>query len=164
MNKLLSSSRYFAWIGILALLVTALTAFCWGVAKTVYAVVLTFSTQGHDPGIIIALVEIVDAFLVATTLLIFSLGLYELFIGELGLPRWMIIHNLHDLKTRLGSMLVLIMAVKFLEKLVEWKDAQETLFFALGIGAVAAVLIAFGFLRDKEGKQIGQPEENFHAK
>jgi uncharacterized membrane protein YqhA len=93
--------------------------------------------------------EIVDAFLVATTLLIFSQGLYELFIGELGLPQWMIIHDLHDLKTRLGSMLVLVMAVKFLEKLVEWKDAIDTLYFGLAIALVSATLIAFGLLGEK---------------
>jgi uncharacterized membrane protein YqhA len=152
MNKLLSSSRYLAWIGVLALLITSLAAFCWGVSKMVDALILTFSTLGHDPGIIIAFVEIVDSFLVATTLLIFSLGLYELFIGELGLPKWMIVHNLHDLKVRLGSMLVLVMAVTFLEKLVEWKSALETLFFALAIAVISAILIVFGFLRDKDGK------------
>jgi uncharacterized membrane protein YqhA len=149
MNKFLSLSRYLVLIGVLALLLTSLTAFFWGVAKVVEAVTLTFSTLGKDPGIIIALIGIVDAFLVATTLLIFSLGMYELFIGELGLPQWMIVHNLHDLKTRLGSMLVLVMAVKFLEKLVEWKDARETLFFGLAIAVISAVLIAFGVLREK---------------
>lgn len=149
MKKLLSASRYLAWIGVLALLVTTLVAFFWGVARTVATVTLIVSSLGQDPAIIISLIEIVDSFLVATTLLIFTLGLYELFIGELDLPQWMLIHNLHDLKTRLGSMLVLVMAVKFLEKLAEWKDALDTLYFALAIALVSAVLIAFGVLREK---------------
>ena len=149
MNKILSSTRYLSWIGVISLLVASLAAFCWGVAKTVTTIILVVSSLGHDPGIILALMEIVDAFLVATTLLIFSQGLYELFIGELGLPQWMIIHDLHDLKTRLGSMLVLVMAVKFLEKLVEWKDAIDTLYFGLAIALVSATLIAFGLLGEK---------------
>jgi uncharacterized membrane protein YqhA len=150
MGKFLAGSRYLVVIGVLALLVGALAGFGWGVAKTVEAVRLVIASLGKDPGIVIALVEIVDAFLVATGLLIFSLGLYELSIAELKLPAWMVVHNLHDLKTRLGSILILVMAVKFLEKLAEWKDARETLFFALAIGVISAILIAFGLFREKE--------------
>jgi uncharacterized membrane protein YqhA len=150
MGKFLTSTRYLALIGVLALLVAALAAFGWGIARTIEAVSLVVSSLGSDPGIIISLVEIVDAFLVAMALLIFSIGTYELFIGELGVPNWMKIHNLHDLKTRLGSILILVMAVKFLEKLAEWKNPQETLFFALAIALVSAILIAFGILREKE--------------
>ena len=150
MGKFLTSTRYLALIGVLALLVAALAAFGWGIAKTVEAVSLVVSSLGSDPGIIISLVEIVDAFLVAMALLIFSIGIYELFIGELGVPDWMKIHNLHDLKTRLGSILILVMAVKFLEKLAEWKNPQDTLFFALSITLISGILIAFGILREKE--------------
>ena len=153
MGKLLAGSRYLVLIGVLSMLVGALAGFGWGVTKTVEAVSLIVSSLGKDPGIIIALVEIVDAFLVATALLIFSLGLYELTIGELKLPEWMVVHNLHDLKTRLGSILILVMAVKFLEKLAEWRDARETLFFALAIAVISGVLIAFGAFKEKEQGQ-----------
>ncbi len=150
MKKILSSSRFLAYIGVFSLMVAALAAFGWGVAKTVDAVILVVSSLGRDVNIIIALIEVVDAFLVATALLIFSVSIYELFIGELGLPEWMVVHDLHGLKTRLGSILVLVMAVKFLEKLAEWKNAQDTLFFALGIAAISAVLIAFSAFKGKE--------------
>ena len=150
MGKLLAGSRYLVLIGVLAMLVGALAGFGWGVAKTVEAISLVITSLGKDPGIIIALVEIVDAFLVATALLIFALGLYELSVGPLNLPEWMVVHNLHDLKAKLGSVLVLVMAVKFLEKLAGWKDAQETLFFALAIAAISAVLIAFSALGGKD--------------
>jgi uncharacterized membrane protein YqhA len=144
MKKILASARYLTLIGVLALLAAALAAFGWGLVKTVEAIGLIVSSLGGDAGIIIALVEVVDAFLVAMALLIFGLGLYELTIGDLNLPDWMLIRNLHDLKAKLGGVLVLVMAVKFLEKLVEWNDARETLFFALAIAVIAAVLIAFG--------------------
>lgn len=150
MGKFLAGTRYLALIGVLALLVAALAAFGWGISRTVEALALVITSLGRDPVIIIALVEIVDAFLVAMALLLFSVSIYELFIGELSVPAWMKIHDLHDLKTRLGSILVLVMAVKFLEKLAEWKDAQETLYFALAITLVSAVLIAFGVFREKE--------------
>lgn len=75
MNKFLAGTRYLAVIGVVALLVSALAAFAWGVVKTVDAVSLIVISLGHAAGITIALVEIVDAFLIATTLLIFSLGI-----------------------------------------------------------------------------------------
>ena len=101
MGKFLAGTRYLALIGVLALLAAALAAFGWGIAKTVEAVTLVITSLGRDPVIIIALIEIVDAFLVAMALLLFSVRIYELFIGELELPDWMKIHDLHDLKAKL---------------------------------------------------------------
>jgi uncharacterized membrane protein YqhA len=149
MRKALAGTRYLAVVGVIALLAASLIAYGWGVVKMIQAVGLIFSSLGQDAGIAIALIEIVDAFLVATAMLIFGLGLYELFVGELDLPAWIQIHDLRDLKVNLGGVLVLVMAVKFVEKLAEWKDARETLFFALAIAVVSAVLIAFGVLREK---------------
>lgn len=150
MGKFLSSTRYLTLIAVLALVVAALAGYVWGVIKTVDAAILVVSSIGKDPGIIIALVEVVDAFLVATAVLIFAFGLYELFIGKLDLPDWIQIHNLHDLKAKLGGVLVLVMAVKFLEKLAEWKNAQDTLFYALAVALISAVLIAFSVFKEKE--------------
>lgn len=150
MKRILSSTRYIVILGVLALLVAALAAFGWGIVKTVDATGLAITSLGKDPGLIIAFVEVVDAFLVATAILIFALGLYELFIADLALPDWMQIHNLHDLKAKLGGVLILVMAVKFLEKLAEWKSAQETLFFALAIAIVSAILIAFSAFGGKD--------------
>jgi len=142
MGKYLASTRYLAIVGVAALLVTALAAFGWGVVKTVEAVTAVIG-QGEDAGIVVALVEVADIFLVATALLIFAFGLYELFVGDLNLPERIQVHNLHDLKAKLGGVLILVMAVKFLEKLAEWKDALATLYFALAIAVLAAVLIFF---------------------
>ena len=150
MKKILAGTRYLAVIGVVALLVSGLAALGWGVVKTVDAVSLIVTSLGHAKNITIALVEVLDAFLIAITLLIFALGIYELVVSDLPLPEWMQIHNLHDLKAKMGGLLVLVMGIKFLEKLSEWKDGQETLFFALAIAVIAAVLIAFSVFGGKD--------------
>jgi uncharacterized membrane protein YqhA len=150
MNKFLSSTRYIILLGVFSLLGAALAAFGWGIVKTVDAIALVITSVAKDPGITIALIEVVDAFLIATAILIFALGLFELFIADLSLPDWIQIHNLHDLKAKLGGVLVLVMAAKFLEKLAEWKNAQETLFFALAIAVISAALIAFSAFGGKD--------------
>lgn len=94
---------------------------------------------------IIELIPVMDIFLIATALLIFALGMYELFIGKLDLPEWLVIQDLHDLKSKLGSVIILVMAVAFLENLVHWKNGLETLMFAGAIALVSAAIIAFSY-------------------
>jgi uncharacterized membrane protein YqhA len=91
-----------------------------------------------------------DVFLIATALLIFAIGLYELFIGDVPMPKWLVIHDLHDLKAKLGSVIILVLAVTFLKHLVEWKDPQGTLYFGLAVTLVSASLIVFGHFGGKD--------------
>jgi uncharacterized protein (TIGR00645 family) len=150
MSKVLEKSRYLAIIGVLGLLAAALAAFAWGTFQTIQAVILIVQSLGADKGITVALVQIVDSFLIATTLLIFSVSLYELFIGDLDMPEWMVAHNLHDLKTKLSSLIVMVMAVKFVEKLVDVKDYGNVLNFGVAVTLVSGALIAFGYFGHKE--------------
>jgi uncharacterized membrane protein YqhA len=62
----------------------------------------------------------------------------------------MLAHNLYELKAKLSSVVVLVMAIKFLEYLAEWKDAQNTLFYGISIAIVAGMLIAFGYFGKKD--------------
>ena len=150
MSKLLEKSRYLAIIGVLGLLVAAIAAFAWGTFQTVQSVILIVQSLGADKGIIVALVQIVDSFLIATTLLIFSVSLYELFIGDLDMPEWMVAHDLHDLKTKLSSLIIMVMAVKFVEKLVDVKDYGNVLNFGVAVTLVSGALIAFGYFGYKD--------------
>ena len=54
-----------------------------------------------------------------TWILMTAIGLYELFIGELTVPDFLRVETLHQLKARLAGVVILVMAVKFVEKLAE---------------------------------------------
>ena len=150
MNKLLALSRYLIVIAVFFSLLAALAAFVWGAAKTVAVIGSLITSSGKAPLAGVAFIELMDAFLIATGLLIFALGLYELFVHDLALPDWLALHSLHALKARLSSVIILVMTVAFLEHLVEWKDPQGTLFFGIAVAIVSAVLIAFSKLEEKE--------------
>ena len=150
MGRLLEKTGYLAYIGIISLLLASVVAFGWGAVKTFNAIMLIITSYGKDSSIAVSLVEIVDSFLIAIALQIFSVSMYELFVGKLNLPDWMLAHNLHELKTKLSSVIVLVMAVKFLERLVEWKNPNDLLFFAIAISVVAAALIAFSYFGKKD--------------
>jgi len=87
---------------------------------------------------------------VATGLLIFALGLFELFIGPLNLPEWLAISHLHQLKSRLASILVLVLAVTFLEHYVEGAAPVALLESAVAATLVGGLLIAFSYFGKKE--------------
>jgi len=148
-KSILEGSRYLALAGVISLLIAAIAAFIWGSMKTADAVLLVFRSLGQDPSITIKLIEIVDSFLIATAILIFAVSLYELFIGALNLPKWMLAHNLYELKGKLSSMVVLVMGVKFLEKVLDVKDPTVLLSTGISIALVSAVLIAFGYFGKK---------------
>jgi len=150
MGKLMEKTRYLGYIGVFSLLFAALAALGWGVVKTVNAISVIITSYGKDPYIAVLLIEVVDSFLIATALYVFSVSMYELFIDKLNLPNWMLAHNLLELKDKLGGVIVLVMAVKFLEHLVEWKDPNASLFFALSVAVVSASLIALGYFGKKE--------------
>lgn len=150
MAKLIEKTRYISLVGVISLLLASIASFLWGVVQTFSAVMLIVTSYGKDSYIVIALIELVDSFLIATALFVFAVSMYELFISGLNLPAWMLAHNLHELKEKLGGVIILVMVVKFLEHLIEWKDANETMLFAISVGIVSAALIALGHFGDKD--------------
>lgn len=150
MKFILERSKYLALVGVIAMLFASVAAFAWGTLKTVNTISLVVVSMGKDKAITVELIEIVDSFLIATVLLIFTVSLYELFIDKLDLPEWMLAHNLNDLKAKLSSMIVLVMAVKFLEKLLEVEDASNLLQIGIATALMSAVLIAFGYFGKKD--------------
>ncbi|MBE9533233.1 MAG: YqhA family protein [Proteobacteria bacterium] len=93
-------------------------------------------------------VEIIDGYLLATVLLIFSLGLYELFISKIEqannseTPSVLAIHSLDDLKTRLGRVILMILIVNFFEHAIsmEFHGALDLLALAAGITLIGFTL------------------------
>jgi uncharacterized membrane protein YqhA len=126
---ILEKSRYLVLVGVLSLLIAAVAAFVWGTLNTVHTVSLVFGSIDGDSAITVEFIEIVDSFLIATALLIFSVSLYELFIGKLDLPEWMLAHNLYEL---------------------EVKDTNDLLRTGIAVTLMSAVLIAFGYFGKKD--------------
>ncbi len=150
MKRVLEASKYLVLIAVFFSLAASVAAFVWGGVKTGGVIISLVTSAGKAPHASIDLIALMDTFLIATALIIFSVGLYELFIEDLSLPSWLVVHNLHDLKQKLSSVIILVLAVTFLEHLVEWKDPLGTLYLGLAVAVVSAALIAFISLGHKE--------------
>ena len=142
MGKFLEKSRYVGVIGILSLFLASVAAFGWGAVKTASAIGKIIQSAGQDAYIAVSLIELVDNFLIATALFVFAVSMYEMYIAKISLPEWMLANDLPELKDKLGGVIILVMAVKFLEHLVEWTAPLDSLYFAVAVGVVSAALIA----------------------
>jgi uncharacterized membrane protein YqhA len=87
-------------------------------------------------------VEIVDGYLLGTILLIFALGLYELFISKIDMAESsetssnvLLISSLDDLKSRLAKVILMILIVKFFEHAIamQFNTPLNLLYLAGGI-------------------------------
>lgn len=150
MKFILEKSKYLALIGVISLLAAAVAAFAGGLLQSAKTITLVFTSMGIDSAVTVEFIKTVDSFLIATAVLIFAVSLYELFVDKLDLPEWMLAHNLYELKAKLSSMIVLVMGVKFLEKLISSKNTAELLQTSAAIALMSAVLIAFGYFGKKD--------------
>jgi uncharacterized membrane protein YqhA len=121
----------FAVFGLLA---AALTTFAWGVYG-VYDFGRTL-LKGDETVGLVKVLSMLDTFLLATVILVFALGLWELFVGDLDLPEWLEIHTLDDLKGKLADVIVLVVAIKALEKLTTAKKPIDALLYAAASGLI----------------------------
>lgn len=143
LKTLLENSKYLIVVVILASLAATGLALVWGLYET-FNVVNGLLTNYKSPSSTIAsFVQLMDIFLVVAVLYIFTVTLYELFIGELNLPAWLNIHSFDQLKAILGNMVILIAAVSFLKYFLERNDPVSTLLYALAVAVVSFALILY---------------------
>jgi len=100
----------------------------------------------------------VDLYLIGVVMLIFSFGLYELFVSEIDAAKdhegednkILAIHSLDQLKDKISKVIVMVLVVGFFQKVghTEYNGALEMLYFALSITAVAVGL----YFLNKVGK------------
>jgi uncharacterized membrane protein YqhA len=139
---LIEKSRYLTIVGVICLLAGAVEASLWGAIHAVEVWLAITQKQGYATGVV-ALLHVLDAFLVAPILLIVAVSIYELFIGPVNVPDVLKVSNLHGLKARFASMLILIMTVIFVEHVINWEDGRSTLLFGAAIALVSITLIAY---------------------
>ncbi|WP_104696865.1 MULTISPECIES: YqhA family protein [unclassified Helicobacter] len=102
--------------------------------------------QGHDIHNILlnAIISSIDLYLIAVVLMIFSFGLYELFISKISIKelsniKVLEIHTLDQLKDKLAKVIVMALIVAFFSKVLNMdvKSTLDMIYFALSILALS---------------------------
>ncbi|SPF79420.1 YqhA family protein [Pseudoprimorskyibacter insulae] len=163
MNKVLGLSRYLILIAVAGAFVAATLLLVYGFAQAVHLVQATLAedyvSRKTAKAIALESIEIIDMFLMGTVFYIVALGLYELFIdSRVKLPAWLAIKTLDDLKTKLISVVIVVLAVLFLGNVVSWDGQSDVMGLGVGIGAVIAALA--WFMGAKPGKPAPKDKQD----
>ena len=150
--------RYVAMIVVVFSLLESLVMFLIGGEKSIKAFQAFFFTKpvvdnapehlDLSDQAMISVLQSMDAFLIGLVLLIFSFGVYNLFIGEIKTPRslagaqWAQITSIERLKQVLVEVIIVVLAVLFLWELLllEDKATWSVLVVPIGIVLLAAAL------------------------
>ena len=145
---MLSASRYLIIIAVIGALLAATSLLVYGFLEAI-KLVWTLIESGEvsrkgAKAMAVEFIEIIDLFLMGTVFYIIALGLYELFIdNRIKLPEWLEIRNLDDLKNKLISVVIVVLAVLFLGQAITWDGQRDLMGFGIGIAAVIAALTWF---------------------
>jgi uncharacterized membrane protein YqhA len=95
--------------------------------------------------VIVEVVSIIDKYLLAALMLLFALGLYELYVGPISAieksefaKRLLLIKSFDDLKDRLANVILLILAVKFFQQALslKYETVNDLLILAIGTSLI----------------------------
>lgn len=148
------SARYLTIIAVVSSLVAAMALFIKGFLIVKDAILL-FIHELKTPNapyeeMMEMFVSSVDVFLFGMVLIIFGVGVYELFITKIdpvlqkasGRPAWMHIKNVDDLKSALGRVILMVLIVIFFKYSlkVHYTDVTDLLKLSVGIVLIALSL------------------------
>jgi uncharacterized membrane protein YqhA len=149
------ASRLIVLVAVLASLALAFASLIVATVETYHLIASVGGVFAHanDPDgharFLTMVVRCVDSYLLTAILIIFALGLYELFISRIDAaensdvaPRVLLIRSLDDLKDRLAKVVILILVIEFFQHALEMRVAGflDLLYLALGTLVVSAAL------------------------
>jgi len=153
----LFNCRFLVLFAVLGAMIAAVVLFLKGSLEIVQGIrgfatiVGNFNpTETDDKTVILAFIPAIDNYLFATVLLIFSMGIYELFVSKIdptlrkpfSRPDWLNIRDLDDLKTHVSEVVVMILIINFfkLSFTVQLDRPIDLLLLGGGVFLVAAAL------------------------
>ena len=113
------------------------------------------------------IVKSVDGYLIAAILLIFALGLYELFINRLDAsrnsevaPKLLQVRSLDDLKHRIAGLLLLVLVIEFFQRALRlnYETPLDLLMLALSVLLIAASFYVSNLRRGKEDADVTEAD------
>lgn len=149
MARVLSLARYSIVLGVLSSLILSVAIVIASAVHAATSIVVALSQLGEPKTakqLAVSGIEVVDFLLISTVLYITATGLYELFIGDVNLPAWVSVTSLNDLKDKLLSVIVVVLAVTFLIHVANWDGTANLLPFGASIAAVVLALTAFSLI------------------
>ena len=161
------------WGSRLLVLVAVVAALLMAVGAAYLATVDVVSLVGllleyADPGlgyearselrddIVTVLAKVLDVYLISAILIVFSLGLYELFVGKIDAAegsetgsRLLHVRSVDDLKDKVVRLILLILAIEFFQRALQMRydSSLDLMYLAGGILLLSAAFYLIGLRR-----------------
>tara|TARA_B100001115_G_scaffold146939_1_gene115318 strand:- start:241 stop:744 length:504 start_codon:yes stop_codon:yes gene_type:complete len=146
-EKILWSTRFIVLIAVILSIISSITLFLLGgwdiIQSTVLDNPLINQNINSNNNILFKIISSVDLFLIGIVLLIFGFGIYELFISEIDFAKakfaesTLKINNLDQLKNKIIKVIIIVLIVKFFEKVLKlshnFTTPNDLLLFSLSI-------------------------------
>ena len=138
----------FSMFGAIALFFVA-SADTWEIVVTTFNVfVHHMHPENFHADLVGTIIGAIDLYLIAIVMLIFSFGIYELFISKIDeaedseSSKILQISSLDELKSKLGNVIVMVLIVSFFKQILhmEFSSAIEMLYVAISILALSVSL------------------------
>jgi uncharacterized membrane protein YqhA len=160
LGRVIGRTRYVVLLAVIAVLLVALSLFLLGTILAFMGIWEAWAALFHGrieaTDLTVEFLEIVSVMLKAVFFYLIGVGLYSLFIAPLNIATSLGVETLNDLETKVISVVVVILAVSFLEEFISGKQALEILQYggALAVAVAALVLFQFYNHRAKEDQQV----------
>jgi uncharacterized membrane protein YqhA len=155
------SSRFIVILAVIFGLVGAIILFAVAsvdIYDTAEFVVNTYMNHEHPQNfhedVVSGVIGAVDFYLIGVVMILFSFGLYELFISDIDIAKnkdghdnkILAIDSLDQLKDKISKVIVMVLVVSFFQKVThtQYDNALDMLYFGLSITAVSVGLYFLG--------------------
>jgi len=125
-----------------------------GVASYTFNTIITGAhPKNFHEDIVSGIIGAVDLYLIAVVMLIFSFGIYELFISPIDHTKEakddnkiLSITSLDQLKDKIAKVIIMVLVVNFFQRVLhtDYSGALEMLYFALAVAALSVGLFFLG--------------------
>jgi uncharacterized membrane protein YqhA len=153
---MLWNSRYIVLLGVIFGALSAIVLFIAGsleIFDVLYEYLQGAESHLSHEEILIAIIGAVDFYLIGLVLLIFSFGIYELFISELDIARMndaygsiLEVSNLDDLKNKIIKVIIMVLIVSFFQRILSmtFTTSMDMLAMAVSIGVICVGVYFLG--------------------
>ena len=142
------ATRYIVLLAVIFSMLGAISLFVIGSKEIIESVIeyIKHSEHGHS-NLLAHVITAVDLYLIGVVLIIFSFGIYELFISKIDIAikntdvTILEVRNIDELKQKIIKVIIMVLIVSFFEKILKLRDnfnsPLDMLYFAISIFALA---------------------------
>ena len=145
-ESILWNLRYVVILAVILSVLASITLFIIGSWDIVHAIVfqnpITNDSINQNNNLLFKIISSIDMFLIGIVLLIFGFGVYELFISEIDIAKdkfssTLKISTLDQLKNKIIKVVIIVLIVKFFEKVLKlshnFTTPNDLLLFSISI-------------------------------